>query len=496
MLIQSLLANPEKFQFWHLLSQSLRGVDAALIDQALDRVEHEIPAQKGRVGFLRASLLLLHRPTLAHLHELRSAIDPLEPDFHELCGVFSLLFGSFLISEVSNHDDANRLFHTLDLDKLFDEQARQSRLPIRPASKNPGGRQRVALLAPSIGLIMHPPTQILFEHVVLLRRMNFEVRIFSPDETRSDQLRENCAVPISNPFSARMKSEWVTAFGHDVRLWVAEPVHAMTRRWSELQQRVEDFAPDLVFVIGAQSALCSMFWSRYPILSLSTVGYAPSGPADGFLRSRPDAGDRAYAFRSSIKPAELIVAPRSRSSLGVPNQALLLVSVGIRLHAEIRGLWAQSMRALLAKHPHLHWLIVASRMPEILSGLEGRVSALPYQSDIAAVLKACDVYVNPDRIGGGLSVATAMAVGLPAVSLARSDGGDKLGSGAAADMAEYFDQLERLIDSATLRQQKGLEQQRRYHDALDISNAGPALSAEIQAAMQRYKARMMSAGAS
>jgi hypothetical protein len=104
-----------------------------------------------------------------------------------------------------------------------------------------------------------------------------------------------------------------------------------------------------------------------------------------------------------------------------------------------------------------------------------RVRTLGFREDFGAVLLACDLYLNPPRMGGGQSVAAAMAHALPALSLASSDGGDKAGPWAAPDEASYFATLGRWTRDAAERRKAGEGQRTRYRKEFDLAPCGPVL---------------------
>jgi hypothetical protein len=493
-IFDALCGDPGCSSSWHGLFRQLQQ-DAQGRASLLGRVECELPTQ-GRAGFLRATLLLLLGPKAEHLLAMRAGLDAQAPEFLEQCAVFLFLLSSFVLGEGRSHSAVQCALDALDLPGLLHREARELPTPRHAPCSESRPVQRVALVTPALGRLIHPPTRLVFAHVALLRRLGIAVGVFSAEETSSASLAAHCAVPIANPFRAHLASEWTGAFGSDVQVWAARRDEPAMQRWKGLHERVERFAPDVVFFIGGPSAVPALFFPRRPLLALGTIGLAPWTQADVWLCSRPKGDELAYAFRGTLTGADLDVPARSRASLGVPGRGLLLVSVGLRLHAEIEGAWADSMRRLLARRPQLHWLLVGSRRPPALDGAADRITVLGYQDDLVAVLRACDVFVNPPRVGGGLSVATAMACGLPVVSFSDCDGGDKVGARAAADDGEYFAQLEELVDGADARQASGGRMQARYAEALDVARAGPALHAALDLARLRFSRRTDLAAAS
>jgi hypothetical protein len=62
-----------------------------------------------------------------------------------------------------------------------------------------------------------------------------------------------------------------------------------------------------------------------------------------------------------------------------------------------------------------------------------------------------------------------MEQGLPVLTLAGSDGADKVGAWAATSMDAYFGQLFTWVRNATARQYAGAALKARFHASLDVS---------------------------
>ena len=147
---------------------------------------------------------------------------------------------------------------------------------------------------------------------------------------------------------------------------------------------------------------------------------------------------------------------------------------------------------MLAINPRLVWVLVGGKaeMPEALKGVDQRqLILIPYTSSVVAILRRCDIYVNPPAMGGGFSVAEAMAEGLPVVTHAGTDGGDKAGADAVSTDDEYFERLRVLMENGELRQDTGNRMRARFEQTLDLAKSGPSLMAAYDAAIGRFRDR-------
>jgi glycosyltransferase involved in cell wall biosynthesis len=269
-------------------------------------------------------------------------------------------------------------------------------------------------------------------------------------------------------------------------------------RWRNVLRQVARFDPDVVLFVGLMSPVQPQLYAARPLLALPANSVAPSGPHHVWLAAEGEAqagtgwaqGNRAgaifhYPYRIALAPAR---AALSRRALDLPDDALVLVSVGFRLNAEIRGTWAARMEAFLEAHPQALWLLVGSgpALPPALANRTGRVRALAAQRDVRAICRLCDVYVNPPRIGGGFSVAEAMADAVPVLSLANCDGGAKTGEHALPDADAYFARLEQLAHDPDARRALGAALAARFAANYDLNNAREPLARAMTLAQQRY----------
>jgi glycosyltransferase involved in cell wall biosynthesis len=261
----------------------------------------------------------------------------------------------------------------------------------------------------------------------------------------------------------------------------------------------------MVMFIGLNSPLVSALYQARPVLGLCVHAMQPMTPVDVWLTADksqdgiagamwapllPPALGHYHPFRIQLKPAGADVP---RGELGLRDDAMVLLSVGARLHAEIDGSWAGRMVALLQRYPNVQWLMVggaAVRPAALLMLPEEQVPVLPHRDDIRSVMRTADIYVNPPRVGGGFSVAEAMAEGLPVTAMQHSDGGDKIGDAAAASLDAYFADLEALLADAELRRGRGASMQALFAQTLNLETSANSLRAACESSLEQYRKRI------
>lgn len=219
-------------------------------------------------------------------------------------------------------------------------------------------------------------------------------------------------MPASGSYldGARATIEQVRALGADVAVFVASPACPISAAmaWARVApvQVNQNVAVPLVIdgingVIYHNSA-CAM--EDAPELARRGICVIPVAGNGTDL----DAADRAMGG--------------DRATLGVPQEATVLVSAGNRLAARaMAGTFAEDLARFMSEHSNVWWLAVGpgdfGPVLERLGGARSRVVLAGPQADIRGWLKAADVYVNEYPEGGANTVLESMACGVPVVAM-------------------------------------------------------------------------------
>jgi hypothetical protein len=115
-----------------------------------------------------------------------------------------------------------------------------------------------------------------------------------------------------------------------------------------------------------------------------------------------------------------------RTLLGLDTDAFVFIVIGHRLHAEITKPFLQLLNEICAAVPAAHILFVGhfDRYGERIAAwpeLRLRSHYIGSVTDVRGICEAADVFLNPDRTGGGSSAVYALASGLPVLTLPRGD---------------------------------------------------------------------------
>ncbi|MFH0919513.1 MAG: glycosyltransferase [Fibrobacterota bacterium] len=116
-------------------------------------------------------------------------------------------------------------------------------------------------------------------------------------------------------------------------------------------------------------------------------------------------------------------AAHPRAAFGIPNDAVVLVSVNRGVRYDQRLFWDE-MEPLLKRHPNLYFMALGREnlgdlLPET-SDVRRRVVTPGYRKDVPEFLKMADIYVDLFPSGGGSSVIEAMQCRLPVVTFSQN----------------------------------------------------------------------------
>ena len=135
----------------------------------------------------------------------------------------------------------------------------------------------------------------------------------------------------------------------------------------------------------------------------------------------------------------------TRRQFEIPEDSFVLVIVGIRLDSDITDGLLGILEKLSKNGIYTVFAGVYnnySKMVKIYPSLGENSKFIGYCEDILALMDICDLYVNPDRVGGGYSVIEAFYKGKPGVYLKK---GDVYTAGGEEFAVDSFDKMYDII---------------------------------------------------
>jgi hypothetical protein len=362
--------------------------------------------------------------------------------------------------------------------------------------------RRVAVVVPYVGNQFHTPSVMAVEQCAVLAQEGLQVQLFSAQELLppdAAQFRGDGRELTLPPLNTKA---WAKLLPAGVSMTISDSRFSLPGRWRNLMPVLAAFDPDIVLLVGLYSPLAAALHTVRPVVGMSVNTVPPIAPADVWLTADPklERGEWGGAFpqpQAVYHPWRVKRShkqwPVTRAALGLNEAAVVWVTAGFRLEHEIKPEWADRMLQLMSRYPEVVWLVIGGegRLAQALQQAPpDRVRALATRSDLAGILRISDIYVNPPRMGGGLSVAEAMAEGLAIASLADSDGGDKVGEQALPNLDAYMERLAALTESPGLRAEKGQALRRRFDERFDLDASGPTLLAACRQAADLARPRL------
>ena len=185
-----------------------------------------------------------------------------------------------------------------------------------------------------------------------------------------------------------------------------------------------------------------------------------------------------------------------RSDYGLADDDVVVITAGTRLNFEVSNELAEQMCNLLRSDRKVKWLCVGcgelpyiKKMHEDLIGKS--VIFIKYENDLPGLYGICDIYLNPERVGGGTTIAWAMQQGLAVVSPTGAAAGVTLigKENSLPDEDELIPQIMRLSkDNQFLLQKKELSREMAMEWSLEryingIVNGMNQLATDFQSSL-------------
>lgn len=339
----------------------------------------------------------------------------------------------------------------LDRRSLFKAVAEEYGLkPLRNACRT-NNSNRICFIQLSLkpGNIF-PPTMFIAPIANELAVRGYEVTVIPLDAQLCD---------LSASFLKPEGADWVTSkqFKSTIRQWFHDDVKLIYLQGASGKER-RQFILDTLYEIDPKAILdCSsefcpisfVYHKQYPTI------YIPMGTnhSSSFFH-RLVVGNKRLAIEKekpyrSVTPAQMIEIPPyyqyvepkrkfNRTDHGLFEHDFIMVTVGLRLKHDITEQFADAVCGALLERPRLKWILVGAETPDCIQSayaelLGKQIIFWGHEGDLVGLYSICDLYINPDRIGGGTSIAWAMQHDLAVTMTARSTLAFLIGQGYYVD---------------------------------------------------------------
>ncbi len=135
----------------------------------------------------------------------------------------------------------------------------------------------------------------------------------------------------------------------------------------------------------------------------------------------------------------------SKMDKNLPDNKFILVVVGTRLQFDVTDEFMKMLQEVCQKGCYVVFAGIMDNYDNLMENypvVSANSSFIGYCDDILALMEICDLYVNPDRIGGGFSIIEAFSKGKPGVYL---KSGDVYTAGGDSFAVNNFDEMAKQI---------------------------------------------------
>ena len=297
----------------------------------------------------------------------------------------------------------------------------------------------------------HAPTRTVIERAKILKKLGKDVIIIN---TAEQYLIEGY-LPFYGAYEGIVLDEYNGVSKLDTEygkiLFIQMPANISIQDRMQLMVNViNNTKPYYILSIGTGSMLADLCGNIVPCASMALVfSTLPKTKnkmkilgrnlykEEKSLYTEDDIIESRFTFE--LKPQKEIF---SRESKGLPEDRFILVVIGIRLEFEITDGFMEMLEEVCGQGCYVVFAGIMDNYNNLMESypvVSANSLFIGYCNDILALMDICDLYVNPDRLGGGFSIIEAFVKGKPGVYLKSGDvytaGGESFAVDSFKEMA-------------------------------------------------------------
>ena len=346
--------------------------------------------------------------------------------------VFELQIRKFL----GDYFAEKALYHRRSVELVCNIFEKKEYIPVCTRNK-----KRVVIFADQILNPRHAPTKIIMEFCYVLQEyLHYEVVIFScPTDTIFD--REKYYYTICLKSIPDKEDVWLEALYRDIKITLRQTCLKEDRvieKYSAIFDFIYDYNPYFVLNMGANNPMVDYIKTFTTLVASDFSVECPIAEADILMRGTRRDIETENMYAEVMEGKQQIFTTRTlpvigsedtkvlkREENGLPEDKFLICLVGNRLDNEIDKNFIKILESVLRENFNTCLVIIGD--VEVLnkkldsSIFEGRVYYMGYREDLESVYTMMDLYLNPDRQGGGWSAGMAIMSEVPVVTLPDCD---------------------------------------------------------------------------
>ena len=331
--------------------------------------------------------------------------------------------------------EKKRILHKKNVDLLLEEVA--SSFTYIPVNSRNSGRV-VIITEQLLENLYHAPTRMVLQTAYILQKhFELEVKIYT--------CASNEKLPLYTWINAKFYNSaergYLQRYYKDSVFEVYQyPLSDCgIKDYQQMFSEIYKFNPLFVFEMGVFNPVADVLHEFTTVVNLNMVTDAPVSEADIFIRTVKLAEDieNIYKKNLTLNQKQIFMSQKfpalfetdgtmyTRQELRLPEDKFLIAIVGNRLDQEIKDTFEKFMFEILQQNKKIDFVIIGE-VERLQSRLvdkvyNKRVHYMGYCTDLKGVVGALDLYLNPDRLGGGWSSAIALYAGIPVVTFEKGD---------------------------------------------------------------------------
>ena len=209
--------------------------------------------------------------------------------------------------------------------------------------------------------------------------------------------------------------------------------------YRQMLSKIYEFNPLFVFEMGVCNPIADLPHIFTTTVNLNMVTEAPVSEADIFVRHTRLEESIENLYEKNLNPYQKQIfmnnrfpalfdtdgVEYTRQELNLPEDKFLIAIIGNRLDQEITDSFEQFMKKILQKSEKVDFVIIGETkdlQKRLVNNMfEKRIHYLGYCPNLKGTVGALDLYLNPERLGGGWSSMIALYAGIPVVTLPTGD---------------------------------------------------------------------------
>lgn len=314
------------------------------------------------------------------------------------------------------------------------------KIPYIPVEKR--NHKRVCILTEQILNTNHAPTRLVLELSFALKLFHqYDVLIVScPCNLNSDPMDfsyyENYTMTSAQEiYEGKHQIKYRDSF---VDMWQISLESRDTEGYCNLMHSIAEWNPLFVFQVGAFNPIAELPAVFTSLVSMKLATGCPVSDAGILVRLNRGTEKEEHLYDDAMNKDQMqflyekkmpVLVQESkkrirRCDLEIPEEGFLMAIVGNRLDQEVDGAFLEIMERIIGQEPRAIFVLIGDKVPEKFLGdsrLDEHVYRVGYQEDLMATYSCLDLYVNPNRHGGGTSAVMALTAGVPVVTLPGGD---------------------------------------------------------------------------